>query len=202
MTVFLGIFAPSLLLRVFLLGAVLIGFGIFIFKSYWSHRWTVLWKVVVGGLITLVLGWLGGPQLLDQWKSERTPPATFKYILFWGPPQITRGRPTFTEVVVDGHLLFPYGSRYRVVAACFHWDESHDPKDEKLQKSQSQDIVDRRMPIGINFDDAFQKEEQTMFQTSYFLLMVPKDVSTEHFFTERQAESMGAIKIDEATGPP
>lgn len=64
---------PPIWLRAVLLIASAAGFFVFCRKSHWTQPWKPRRQVILATVATLILGCIGVPQLLNQWKEEPKP---------------------------------------------------------------------------------------------------------------------------------
>ncbi len=129
------------------------------------------------------------------------PNPDMEYLTHWGPSQIWKDG---LEVIVKGRLLSTYKDKYHLTAAAMLYDATDDEKSAKLQLrsgifSINNNDISMRMPYTQSFTNNISGGK---FNTSYYLLLIPKSVKNDDFSTLGQAEMLGAIVVEARGGPP
>lgn len=66
--------SPPVSLRILLLAASAFGFLLFFHKSHWTHSWLPFNKISGALAATVLLGLIGIPQIISQWRGENPRP--------------------------------------------------------------------------------------------------------------------------------
>jgi hypothetical protein len=92
----------------------------------------------------------------------------------------------------------------KVIGMVLHYNGLVDIKDAKgLQKSAPYDYTEGQKIILIDPDETFRREVQLGARgTNYFIIEVPKNVSSDQFNTLRQAENLGGTIIFQKAKTP
>jgi hypothetical protein len=172
-------------------------------------RWKefVLLGVILGSLCFSWIGWFKLREI-----QNRNPYATFQSrhnaqgaMTVWGGGTLNlRQRHGILAVQIDGEPLLPYKDDYKIIAIAWHNIGALDDNDvSDLNKSDPHDILEGNINISIIVSDKFLGDlVDGMHGTDYAGLLIPNKIRTDQFSTIRQAESVGAIVIGRAGGPP
>ncbi len=170
-----------------------------------KNRQRFLLAVIAASLVSNVIGWRAIHEI-----RERIPYADFQSsnlamgaITLYGGGYFEAGQ-WHSHMHVDGNAILSYKDNYRVIGIAFHASGAVDMKDiDSLNKTGPHDIAAGDIPMTIDFDSKFLDEmSHGVRGTNYTALLIPNTVEPSQFSTIRQAESMGAIIIGRASGPP
>jgi hypothetical protein len=153
----------------------------------------------VGGLMvrpTVREKWMFGFALtslvfcaLAFWMLAHQPQQPPNYFLEWG--NTASGTSVEGFVLVDPSGLQSFAKDYKLAAVEMHWNGLQDVLDtDDLQKSATFDIAQGAIQILIPVSPTFG----TGNGDNFFLLLVPKAITTDQFQTLREAQNLG-VKI-------
>lgn len=186
----------------------------FVWRSPFTYRWPKTARTVIGAVILGWLAWIACHNVTHAYQEETFPP-TARCLTFYGTldpnlkvvvhsdPPIIQGEQA-NRLTVDGRMLSRFSERYKLVGACFRWNGTTDCKDvTDISKSGTFDIGDGPVEMAIPWNSRYLSEiVRGDRETTYVLLLVPKNLSPSEFNSVRSALAKGARVLQSVGGPP
>jgi hypothetical protein len=184
----------------------------FTLKNFSKPARTVVCLAIFG-----LLAWVGWDNVTTARQAESFPPRAVEYFKYWGsldqnlrlikplPPKVPflQGTPG-GRIVVDTSKFKDYSDKYRLWAACFHWNATEDPLDtDNISHSNFFDISGTDVLIVCSWNQQYLNELLSgKSSTNYYVLLVPKKVEKTDFKNIREALASGGYILEDRGGPP
>lgn len=162
-------------------------------KDWRSWRY---WPILLMGVFA-ALAWI--PQIIhhDPAPVRLTAIGYGKLVTL---PSGDKVLPVFGDL---SELAKTYGENNRVLAAALKYQGTTDIADVDIWKSQVHDFHIGTDRLNIEVDDKFMDlVNKGVAPTYYFIIVVPKTLSSSQFKTLREAEALHCVVIQIGAGPP
>jgi hypothetical protein len=180
-----------------------------------TYKWRKIFRVMLTVLVVTLVAWIGYVNVSQQLAEEGFP-ADAQYFMTWkmsGEPgttiHVTPGHPPITQgsmsstVTINGALLYRHADKYKLVAVCLH-NNGQDLSDVRdISKSAAFNIVQGPFTVIIPWNETFINEVGIgARQTTYALILIPKNMNPNDFGSIGEAVSRGAVLLQHVGGPP